>query len=402
MRCGRKSAVFAAILAFGLAGVAAGSRAEPAEQSSRLQVYELVRSLAVLQNRVVSGDQRAHTSQRALLDHIAGVIKASPDADWQDPRNVRAVINFVLSGGDPKVVRPIIGKLAGGEEIAQIAEASVLYAEGQSREARKLFEKIEPRKLDRSLGGHIALVKGALLDGVDRAGAFANLSDARLLSPGTIIEEAALRRSIPIVGRMRNFDQFSYLLARYLRRFGASIYAPGLLPQVAVVIATHRFVNSEDRLARLERVIALSQPKLAQEFYLMLAQTGVAQGDTELVRFASERAAQLSEQSSVDGERAKLYGAAVMVASEQMDEGLARLMSIEKSRLERADAEVADAALLVATAVRQWPDETKAVPPEAGAGEDAMEAFAANQPSQAVKRAKDTLSYLDSVLQELD
>lgn len=399
-----KSVAFAIVLALCWASAPAGSAAQQPESGSRLQVYELVRSLVVLQNQVVRGDQRAYASQRTLLDHIASVIKASPDADWKDVRNARAVINFVLGGGDPSVVRPILDKLASGDEIGKIAEAAVLYAEGQLREARQILEDVDPRTLETSLGGHVALIKGVLLDGADRAGALENLEDARLLSPGTIIEEAALRRAIPIAGRSRDFKQFSYLLSRYLRRFGASLYAASLMPEVAVVIAVNHFVSSPEQFAELDRIMALSQPEMAQEFYLMLAQTGVAEADTELVRFASERAAKLSQLNSVDRDRAKLYGAAVMVASEEMDQGLARLMSIEKSRLGRADVAVVDAAFQIANSVRRWPEAPNATATKATleVNEDALEAFAANQPSKAVARAKDTLANVDALLQELD
>ncbi|CFX55669.1 putative chemotaxis protein [Candidatus Filomicrobium marinum] len=374
------------------------------EAAGRLQVYELVRSLVVLQNQVVHGDLRAHASQRKLLDHIAEVIKGMPSEEWEDIRNVRAVISFILGGGDPRAVRPILDKFAARGEIGRVAEASVLYAEGKRREAREAFKEIKPRSLETSLAGHVALVKGVLLDGSDRENAIKNLDDARLLSPGTIVEEAALRREIPIVARAGDFDKFSYLLARYYRRFGASVYAQGLAPEVAAVVAVKRFVKTPEQFAQLERSIAVSSPEVARDLYLMLAQSGVAEGYADMVRFASERASQLSQLDTVDGNRAKLYGAAVMIVSDDMDEGLSRLMSVEKSRLERADVEIVDAAFNVATAVRQWPETPKAPPLalQQRVDDKALESFAANQTSQSVLRARDTLAAVDTVLQEID
>lgn len=394
----------AAALALVLAGGAAGSHAQQPDKAERLHVYELGRTLSVLQTRIVNGDQRAHASQRTLLDHIAGVIRAAPDSDWQDARNVRVVITFVLGGGDPRVVRPIVDKLVGQDATTKVAQAAVLYAEGKRREARSLFEKIDARTLESSLAGHIALIKGVLLDGVDRAASLAQLDDARLLSPGTIVEEAALRRAIPMVGRTGDFDKFAYLMSRYLRRFGASIYAAGLAPQVAKVVTAPGFMNTPERYAELDRVIGLAEPKLAHEFYLMMAQTGVGEADTGLVRFAAERAAKLSLGDSVDGDRAKLYGAAMMVVSEEMDEGLERLMSIEKSRLGRSDVEIVDAAFRVATAVRQRPEDVDAEAgvPAQGVEDNGLEAFAANQTSQSVVRASKALETIDAVLQEID
>lgn len=395
-----------AVLALCWAGAAAYAAEPQSKTGERLQVYELVRSLIVLQNQVVQGDERAHVSQRKLLDHIAEVIEAAPAADWEDTRNSKAVINYALGGGSPKAVRLILNKLTGGDEIRNLAEAAVLYAEGQQRKARDLLKNVEPRKLETSLGGHVALIKGVLLEEADRVKALENLQDAILLSPGTIVEEAALRRAIPIVARMRDFKQFSYLLARYLRRFGASVYAPSLMPEVAVGIAANHFVNEPEQFAELGRIMALSKPEMAREFYLMLAQTSVGEADTALVRFAAQNAEKLSQIDSVDLDRAKLYGAAAMVVSEEMDQGLARLMSIEKSRLGRADIEVVDAAFEIAKAVRHWPPPPEPDPAQqagGGAASDAkLEAFAANQPSQSVTRAQDTIANVDAMLQELD
>lgn len=381
-----------------LAGVA-GASAQP---SGKVHVYELGRTLSALQTRIINGDERAHASQRSLLDYMAKVIRAAPDTDWQDARNVRVVITFVLGGGDPRVVRPIVDKLVGQDATIRVAQAAVLYAEGKLREARTVFEKVEARTLETSLAGHVALIKGVLLDGVNRVAALEQLDDARLLSPGTIVEEAALRRALPMVGSTGDFDKFSYLMSRYLRRFGDSIYAPGLAPQLATVVTAPGFMNSPERYAELDRVISLAHPALAHEIYLAMAQRGVGEADADLVKFAAARAEKLSQRDSIEGERAKLYGAAVMVVSEEMDEGLERLMNIRKSRLGRTDVEIVDAAFRVATAVRQPPGEVDTDAGRDDLDQSKLEAFAANQDNETVARASSTLEMIDTMLQEID
>lgn len=391
------AAVAGLVLAAGIAGASA-------QQSGKVHVYELGRTLSALQTRIINGDERAHASQRSLLDYMATVIKTAPASDWQDARNVRVVITFVLGGGDPRVVRPIVDKLVGQDATVKVAQAAVLYAEGKLREARTVFEKIDARTLETSLAGHVALIKGVLLDGVNRVAALKQLDDARLLSPGTIVEEAALRRAIPMVGSTGDFEKFSYLLSRYLRRFGDSIYAPGLAPPLAGVVTAPGFMNSPERYAELDRVLSLARPALAHEIYLAMAQRGVGEADAELVRFAAARAEKLSQRDSVEGERAKLYGAAVMVVSDEMDEGLERLMNIRKSRLGRTDVEIVDAAFRVATAVRQPPGEvdTHSGMNDQSLDEGKLEAFVANRDNQTVARASSTLEMIDAMLQEID
>ena len=45
------------------------------------------------------------------------------------------------------------------------------------------------------------------------------------LVPGTLVEEAALRREIFLAGQIDNADRFETLAIQYLRRFRHSIYA---------------------------------------------------------------------------------------------------------------------------------------------------------------------------------
>ena len=65
------------------------------------------------------------------------------------------------------------------------------------------------------------------------AKALAYLDDARLLAPGTLIEEAAFRRQIALIASAGDGERYEMMVARYLRRFPNSVYAGNFRQQFA-------------------------------------------------------------------------------------------------------------------------------------------------------------------------
>ena len=61
--------------------------------------YQLVRSLQSLQDQIARGDLEAHNAQPALLKRLGEKLATADSAVWKDPRNSRAAVTFLLSGG---------------------------------------------------------------------------------------------------------------------------------------------------------------------------------------------------------------------------------------------------------------------------------------------------------------
>ncbi|TIP53397.1 MAG: chemotaxis protein MotC, partial [Mesorhizobium sp.] len=71
----------------------------------------------------------------------------------------------------------------------------------------------------------LALVKGSLLAADDPAQALTLLDEARLLSPGTLVEEAALRRSVGIAAAQGDAARFALASTQYVASYLYSPYA---------------------------------------------------------------------------------------------------------------------------------------------------------------------------------
>ena len=185
--------------------------------------YELVRALQTVQDGIANGDTAAHGSHIALIRQIGEKFLAADPGVWSNPQNGQAVIIYLLSGGGPQVVRKLPRDKLNVDE--RLFDGALAYVEGRQDEARELLKDVKPRTLPSGLGGQVALVQGALFARAEASLAIERLDDARLLLPGTLVEEAALRREILLVGQAEDFDKFEFLTLAYIRHYRNSVYA---------------------------------------------------------------------------------------------------------------------------------------------------------------------------------
>ena len=100
-------------------------------QDGKGEPFELVRSLQSLQDQVARGNTRAHAAQRELLGRIAEQFDALSPERWKDPRNVRAAVVFVLSGGSARVLQKLLGSAAGEGIDEKLIKGALAYGEGR-------------------------------------------------------------------------------------------------------------------------------------------------------------------------------------------------------------------------------------------------------------------------------
>ena len=257
-------------------------------QEAGRQPADLVRSLQTLQDEIAQGSAGTHLSQRVRLAQIAEQLALAKPEVWKEPRNARAAIAFVLSGGDPRILK----KLSEGGMLsaidAKLVQGVVAYGEGRSAEAADLLVQIAARSLEPSIAGHLALVQAELTAGKEPSKALAFFDEARLLSPGTLIEEAALRRQISLVAAAKDFDRFDMLAANYLRRFARSVYAASFRQQFAADVAA-RDAGSAGRMAKLVGALEAVDAPDRRDIYLLIAREALIRGKFELARLAGDK-----------------------------------------------------------------------------------------------------------------
>jgi chemotaxis protein MotC len=341
------------LLYLAVASIALFSAGDVRCQERPPEPFELVRALRSLQDRIARGDAAAYLSFREELSQLTEQLGRARDEAWKDPRNVRAAVALVLSGGDPRVLQPLVSQLAGQE--LTLVRGALAYGQNNNAEAMELLADVDARTLDPSVAGHIALVQAELLAKKDRKKSLTLLAEARLLAPGTMIEEAALRREVALAVESSDPDRFETSTIQYLRRFENSVHMPNFRRQWAVDVATHGMADDPVRRSRLDGTLELLSASQRQDIYLSVAWEGLKGGAVDLVRWAAGNATRLASEDSVQHLRSKLCQAAVLIVTHDFDRGLSTLESISADALNADETALLAAALRVAKQIRREP-----------------------------------------------
>lgn len=302
------------------------------------QPYELVRTLQSLQDQIAQGSTDALVSQRNLRAEIDEAFAAANPKVWQDHRNAAAAVTYVLSGGSPSILRRL-GNLNPPPAIdVRLIDGVLAYIEGKEPDANRLLGDIDVFDLPPSMGAQLALAQSALAVRSDPVKALRLLDTARLLAPGTLVEEAALRRELFVADRIKDDRKIESLARQYLSRFRHSVYAANFRNHFAAAISRMDLAKDTDQAKRVGDMLAAMEPPARRQLYLVLAVAAVIKGKTATATMAAENALSLSGGGSGDEARSRLYRAAASLADpKSFDAAVADLGGVNRSLLSKSD-----------------------------------------------------------------
>ncbi len=217
MRLFRRFILAVAVLGTGNASLAQTPEPQP-------EPYKLVRTLQQAQDRIAQGSQVAYDVQRKLLDHIGSKFIEFPDHIWADLKNSEAVAVFALAGGDPQVGKWLLKNRTIAPKFVPLLEGAVEFASRNYPKATELLSAVVTLKYPGHLGGSLALVKAMLVAKTDPKKAADLFAKSRLLVPGTLIEEASLRRSLTLFNSKDDLPKLVATSDSYYRQFGRSVF----------------------------------------------------------------------------------------------------------------------------------------------------------------------------------
>ncbi len=330
---------------------AARASADPPPVSTSGEPYELVRTLQAVQDSIANGNAAAHGSHIALIRQIGEKFLAADASVWSNPQNGQAVVIYLLSGGAPQVVRKLPRDKMNVDE--RLLNGSLAYVEGRQDEARELLKDVKPRMIPSGLGGQVALVQGALFARAEASFAIERLDDARLLLPGTLVEEAALRREILLVGQAEDFDKFEFLTLAYIRHYRNSIYAGDFWQRFSTGLTQSSLALDERRFTRIAGLLEQIDRAGRLKLYLVIARAAMLHGRLNVTRLAGERALTLSADVSADRERAHFFRGVSRVLTDEYDGGLAELNALDRPKLPERDVPLLNATIQLALDLRK-------------------------------------------------
>jgi chemotaxis protein MotC len=238
------------VLCLGLAPRAWGEGAGLAEAK---QPFEIVRSIEAIQDQVVLGNAGARSRlPKVIMQLSERLLTAKPEV-WRDPKNAGAAVLYALSGGPAKVMRKVLDLGLSPEPDLALMRGTLAYLEGRHDEAKKCISHIDPSALPPSLGAHIAMIQSALIAKDDPHEALRLLDRARVILPGTLVEEAALRRALVLANQISDIDKFAYLSSDYIWRFPKSEYFESFRQQFAEAIIHFSLAGNSGESGKIER-----------------------------------------------------------------------------------------------------------------------------------------------------
>ncbi|MCW4113710.1 hypothetical protein NPA31_001875 [Aurantimonas sp. MSK8Z-1] len=315
--------------------------------------FEIVRSIEFLQDQVARGNGQAIRVQAGLLRRFAPVLMAAPPETWHDPRNVRAAAMFVLSGGPPAVLRGILGGTVVHDHDRTLLEGALAYVENRTAQAKEKLGHLDLRDTEPLLAAQLSLVLGQIDQNDDPKSAMTHLDRARLLAPGGLIEEAALRLEVLIAEKVGDTGKADDLARQYFDRYARSAYAANFRARFAAVYAGRPQGTEKDVVAKMMDLTAGLTREEQLSLFLAVSRRALVMGNLQLSGETAAQALTYDVASPEDRQRALLYSVASTLTSRSFADASATLNAIDPALLHPADLQLRSAAYSILDEMRR-------------------------------------------------
>jgi chemotaxis protein MotC len=350
---------------------------------------DLADDLQRLQVKIAQGDKAAYAAQFTQLKTMGAAIAAASPETWKDKRAADSLVLYILSGGSLAEVVPILKSDAVVDSERSLGRGALAYVTNHEADAGALLGGQDLNALDARLAGQVAFAHSVLETRRDAKKAIELLDWSRLLAPGGLVEEAALRREIILLTEARDVGRIAMLTRQYSTRFAASLYAADFFRELAGAITRLGLADDPANYQLLSSATASLTPDGRRDFLLALAKSAVLYARFGAAAAAAAEALRGVPADSPDAARARLYLAAGQIFSDGYDAATADLQALTASKLDRTDANLLAAVRRVAAELRIAPaaaavDSQGA--PSADSGKDN-----ASGPALTIERAQDAL-----------
>jgi chemotaxis protein MotC len=292
--------------------------------------------------------------QRFMLGTIDERLRTVDPSTFDDDRNVDAALIYAMSGGNPQTLEYLIAHDVNGYFDNRVTDVLRKYLSGKGLLVAKTLEETAREYRDKKIGPYLALIGGNVLIATKPTDALDLYDQARLAAPGTIVEEAALRRSVAICVDKGMLDKGMAYSQRYVRRFLHSPYASQFADLFVTLVVGHDHdVKPQDVIDILSFMDAPRQ----REVYLRIARAAAISGKPELARMAVGRVQSLgADTENAFGPLADFYGGMAGLPTEDIDRAAKNVSGIDGNTLSPRDQALQEAARSVAEQILRAPD----------------------------------------------
>lgn len=279
---------------------------KPEQLRGAESIVQAVGALQHVQAAVAQGDANALSSKPLLLKRIGGMLSAIDPRAEISRREFSAVGIYLLSGGDPRHAG-FLFKDASIKERAPFLFGAFAYATGHRHEAQTYLTRPDAKMTTFSFGAHAAYALSVLNTDENRKEALSLLDNARLMAPGTLIEEVSLRREALLIAQEGGLDQLSRLMRQYYLRYSKSPYARDFAHTLAAALVAH-VENRGDRVVEVAIDGSRRMPNDARiDFLLSVTREIVLAGKYVAAIPAASAVRSIAQPGSEADARARLY-----------------------------------------------------------------------------------------------
>jgi chemotaxis protein MotC len=314
----------------------------------------MLRSLQFVQDSVVLGDSSAGEMQRFMLATLDDRLRKADKSVFDDGRNVDAVMIYAMSGGNPATLEYLMSRDVDGHFDNRVADLLRKYLTGKGLLVVNSLADTAKEYRDKRIGPYLSLVAGNVMTAKNPKAALQLFDWARLTAPGTIVEEAALRRSVALTADAGMVPQALGYSQRYVRRFLHSPYASQFADQFVQLVVDH---SDQVKPQDVVDILSFMDPPRQREVYLRIARRSAIAGKMDLAKLASTRAQDISSDGSdAFNALASFYGGIANISSPDIGVAVRDMNQIPEGELNPRDRALRDAAQAVADAVMREPD----------------------------------------------
>lgn len=325
-----------------------------AENQDGLPPYKILRSLEFIQDSVVAGDSSAGEMQRFMLSTIDERLRNADKSVFDDSRNVDAALIYAMSGGNPETLEYLMSRDVNGNFDNRVADVLRKYLNGKGMLVVNTLADIAKEYRDKKIGPYLSLVAANVMSAKNPKEALKLYDWARLTSPGTIVEESALRRSLALSADAGMVPQGLGYAARYTRRFLHSPYASQFADLFVQLVVDH---DAEVKQQDIIDILSFMDPPRQREVYLRMARRAVIAGKADLAALASGRAqAIVNDGSDAFSALAGFYGGVAGVSTSDMGAAIRKMDQMPAGELNQQDRALREAARMVADEILRAPD----------------------------------------------
>ncbi|NTF40917.1 chemotaxis protein MotC [Rhizobium rhizogenes] len=337
-------------LTFGMLAPA-GARAEGQDS---LPLYKMLRSLEFVQDSVVAGDSSAGEMQRFLLATIDERLRNADKSVFEDSRNADAALIYAMSGGNPETLEYLMSRDINGNFDNRVADVLRKYLNGKGLLVVNTLADIAREYRDKPIGPYLSLVAGNVMSGKNAPAALKLYDWARVMAPGTIVEESALRRSLALCADSGLVPLGLEYAQRYTRRFLHSPYASQFADLFVQLVVDH---DSDVKQQDIIDILSFMDPPRQREIYLRMARRAAIAGKSDLAALAAGRAQAITNDGSdAFSALAGFYGGVAGVSTPGLEAAISNLNQMPAGELNAQDRALRDAAKAVAQEILRTPD----------------------------------------------